>query len=81
MTNNVSICQRILDHLQIPPMITVYIAIKLYSYSAYDDNKRQIFGLVVYGDSSTSAIHAAYNDDVRKAIGLSNLLFNKQGGL
>ncbi|RLN48560.1 hypothetical protein BBJ28_00026485 [Nothophytophthora sp. Chile5] len=73
-----------------PAMLVVYAAIMffvLYGYSAYNGNKGQFFGLVVYGGSATnadscdpcSAAQIAYNKGVSKASGIGDLLFNIVG--
>ncbi|KAF4315447.1 hypothetical protein BBO99_00004399 [Phytophthora kernoviae] len=97
-TKNVDICQSVGDAFKtiytgvktMPPMLTVYAAIMffvLYGYSAYNGNKGQFFGLVVYGGNANnadscnpcSAEQIAYNHGVRKASGLGDLLFNIVG--
>ncbi|RLN51696.1 hypothetical protein BBJ28_00026527 [Nothophytophthora sp. Chile5] len=73
-----------------PAMLIVYAAIMffvLYGYSAYNGNKGQFFGLVVYAGSATnadscdpcSAAQIAYNKGVSKASGIGDLLFNIVG--
>ncbi|KAE8992347.1 hypothetical protein PR003_g21767 [Phytophthora rubi] len=98
-TDNVtSTCQGVQDSFvtiykgirTMPPMLTVYAAIMffvLYGYSAYNGNKGQFFGLVVYGGTADnadscnpcSAEQIAYNHGVSKASGLGDLLFNIVG--
>ncbi|GMF44913.1 unnamed protein product [Phytophthora fragariaefolia] len=97
-TDDVSTCRSIQDSFvtifkgirTMPSMLIVYAAIMffvLYGYSAYNGNKGQFFGFVVYGGTADnadscnpcSAEQIAYNHGVSKASGIGDLLFNIVG--